>query len=100
MYYSTEHSKENARKYMKLNRKKMRDRKVLIMDQIKSYFKCSHCPEQDSRCLDFHHLDPKTKLFCISTASVRISTERILEEIKKCIVLCSNCHRKLHHEHI
>ena len=54
---------------------------------------CVVCGEKDVCCLDFHHLYNKS----FNLASAReVSTERIKEEIKKCIVLCANCHRKLH----
>lgn len=59
---------------------------------------CAVCGETDTVCLDFHHLNDKT--FNISRAINRYSFEQIKSEIDKCIVLCSNCHRKLHAGHI
>lgn len=55
--------------------------------------KCSNCPEDHPAALDFHHLDPSQKEH--EPAKIT-SRKKLLEEIKKCIVLCSNCHRKLH----
>jgi hypothetical protein len=45
-------------------------------------------------CMDFDHLDGYTKKFDISWA-VRngISKDRIVEELRKTQLLCSNCHR-------
>jgi hypothetical protein len=55
------------------------------------------CPENHPACLDFHHKNPKQKDFEIACAIRQGWTKpRILEEIEKCIVVCSNCHRKLH----
>ncbi len=54
---------------------------------------CSICCEKEPVALDFHHLDSSTKRFGISSAVVR-SEKSILEEINKCCLLCSNCHRK------
>lgn len=55
------------------------------------------CGESDVRCLDFHHRNPKVKSFCIAIGVKRgFSLERIKKEIKKCDVICSNCHRKFH----
>lgn len=50
--------------------------------------------------LDFHHTDPTAKSFTIR--SFRNKTEKeLMEECKKCILLCSNCHRELHErEHL
>jgi hypothetical protein len=47
--------------------------------------------------LEFHH--PRgDKSFAISTAlSQGAPLERIKDEIKKCIVLCSRCHSEIHH---
>ena len=51
-------------------------------------------------CMDYHHLDPETKH---KENGVRglikggYSMKRIQEEIDKCILLCSNCHRLRHY---
>lgn len=42
---------------------------------------------------DFHHLNPKEKEYKISSGN---TFSKILEEVKKCIMLCSNCHRIIH----
>ena len=56
---------------------------------------CAICGEKDPCCLDFHHLDPSEKDFGVCNGK-GLSWERILREIEKCVVLCSNCHKKLH----
>lgn len=58
---------------------------------------CEHCGNQDSRVLEYHHLDPKQKKFSLSDRS-RQSIKAIKEEKAKCIPLCANCHRILHYE--
>ena len=40
------------------------------------------------------HKDPSKKEFTIGTKN--IGFKRLSEEIKKCILLCANCHRELH----
>ena len=48
--------------------------------------------------LDFHHKNPEEKKFHIGRGiGLRYNKERILEEIKKCIIVCSNCHREIHY---
>jgi len=66
-----------------------------IINKLK--IKCSQCGEDHPAILDFHHLNPKDKDFELAKAIAGgYSKSRILKEIAKCIVLCSNCHRKLH----
>jgi hypothetical protein len=57
---------------------------------------CHFCGESEPACLDFHHRDPKEKKFKLSDGAGRISMNRVKEEIAKCILLCANCHRKVH----
>ena len=45
--------------------------------------------------LEFHHESPLQKDFQVSSGTTR-SIERDLSEIKKCFLLCSNCHKCVH----
>lgn len=57
---------------------------------------CENCGEDHPAVLDFHHEEGKE--FTISSAvGDGLSIRRIEEEIKKCTILCSNCHRKHHY---
>lgn len=51
--------------------------------------------------IDFHHNDPKLKTFNIGFIFWRPFDEKykqkFLVEVKKCIPICSNCHRELHY---
>ena len=68
-----------------------------MVDKIKGEFGCSICGEKDFRCLDFHHKsDDKDKAVCKLVAT-GCRWQRVLDEIAKCIVICSNCHRKHHY---
>jgi hypothetical protein len=73
--------------------KVLKDKCQVIRKQILTQNPCLICKEDRTPCLDFHHLDPKTKksavTFCRSYTS-------LMNEVNKCVVLCSNCHR-LHH---
>jgi transposase-like protein len=42
--------------------------------------------------LHFHHLDPGRKVFSVSREGVTRSLERTREEVRKCVLLCANCH--------
>lgn len=56
---------------------------------------CLFCREQEPICLDFHHINPANKEFAVGGARM-MATKRVIAEIAKCVVLCANCHRKLH----
>ncbi len=45
--------------------------------------------------LEFHHIDPKEKDYTIAHKKL-YSFEKIKNELDKCILLCSNCHREVH----
>ena len=64
------------------------------MRQLKSNG-CIVCGEKDPACLDFHHLHDKS--FNIGNKCRDRSVDSIKNEVDKCVVLCANCHRKLHH---
>lgn len=58
--------------------------------QICGYDKCDSA-------LELHHIDPSKKEF--SFAGFRAAPraiDKIRDELKKCILLCSNCHREVH----
>ena len=46
--------------------------------------------------LDFHHRNTKEKDIDVSTLIRKGNKNKILKEVEKCDVLCSNCHRDLH----
>ena len=60
--------------------------------------KCELCGyDKNIAALDFHHKDPSTKKFQLDSRHLSNTTvEEIIEESKKCILVCSNCHRELH----
>lgn len=56
--------------------------------------KCQCCGYD--RCLaamEFHHRDPREKDFTISASTSRLA---MWDELDKCVLLCSNCHRETH----
>lgn len=53
--------------------------------------KCSKCGyDKHPSALHFHHKNPSTKNFAIN--SNKLLTKERHKEIKKCILLCANCH--------
>lgn len=48
--------------------------------------------------LEFHHKDPEQKDFGISNKGHSRSWEVVKNELDKCSILCSNCHKEVHYE--
>ncbi len=54
--------------------------------------KCINCGWRGNQAaLQFHHTDPKTKDFVIGNVANK-SWDSIKSEMKKCVLLCANCH--------
>lgn len=69
-----------------------------VVDKIWKYKEdhcCVVCGEDSASCIDFHHTDPATKDFEISSMRYH-SWENVLIEIEKCVTVCRNCHAKIH----
>lgn len=58
---------------------------------------CLKCGEKRSYVLDFHHRDSKTKENTINHLIKSGSADKLILELKKCDVLCANCHREFHY---
>ena len=94
--YQKKHYNENKEYYYDKKKEFVKLLKEFI-DSVKMESKCSRCEEDDIACLDFHHIS-NNKDFNIAESLQRgFAIQKIKEEIDKCIILCSNCHRKLHY---
>lgn len=93
--YRKQHYEQNKEKYKKLIEKRKREIRDLYTD-YKRNLRCSHCGEDESCCLEFHHRDNNKESNVSSMPFEGNSWESIKKEIDKCIVLCANCHRKEH----
>jgi len=58
--------------------------------------KCAKCNAINS--LEFDHKDPSTKLFSIGPRLGYYSLDRLIDEAKKCQLLCYNCHLIKHNK--
>ena len=98
-----EQLRESSRKYKLTHRNEINacTRKRLAryrkwLQSIKVASGCKFCGEKHPSCLDFHHKDPKEKSNRLSQLVGITGKEGMMIEIKKCDVVCTNCHRKLH----
>lgn len=90
---------ENREKHRALVRVKTKERKEELKQKVhamKAEAGCLLCEERDPACLDFHHPNSDKEVSIATAISERWCWDRIEAEIRKCVVLCSNHHRKLH----
>jgi transcription elongation factor Elf1 len=88
---------KNKERRMQLNaawRAKVREQ----FYKYKKTLRCIVCGENESACLDFHHVDPSNKDMAVGAmlSDQGPSLRRLMQEVDKCVVLCANCHRKHH----
>lgn len=85
--------------YCKICFNKENDKRRIALKDKAIIYKGSSCvrcglkfPEAPQFLFDFHHIDPSTKNK--EWTSIRKhGWKRIKEEIDKCVLVCSNCHR-------
>lgn len=76
--------------------KRHRDKNMKTINNIKMLSGCVSCGEKSHPALlEFHHPDPTKKDFAIGS-NRSLSLISLTAEIKKCICVCANCHRKIH----
>ena len=88
-------SREKKKDHYKAVQKDREKRNRSIIKEWKRAQRCFVCGESDPCCLDLHHTDPSEKEFNPSDIA-HISVAAFMNEASKCIVLCANCHRKVH----
>lgn len=93
--YRDQHYQDN-KEYYKSKARAYKAKKQQEFDELRKTLKCSKCGEDRFYCLDFHHIDPLDKE--AEVTKLIESPRKLKEELKKCIVLCSNCHRELHYK--
>lgn len=71
-------------------------KKKRFIHRVLLRFGCQECGYKGcAQVLGFHHRDPNTKKFSISDCSGK-SIGLLKEEMRKCDILCHNCHRDIH----
>lgn len=85
------HYRSNKRQYLERNVRSYMKRRELVR-QMKSRA-CADCGIQyPFYVMDFDHREGETKEYELNRID-RMTTRAILREIKKCDVVCANCHR-------
>lgn len=91
----TYRNRESMQKY-KIKRQRKR-RAKLIRSRGGKCQKCAYKYNgKNAVAFHFHHKNPQTKEFALSSLGMDKSMGNILEELKKCDLLCANCHSIKH----
>lgn len=94
-YYPSQQTKIRQRSIAR--NKRVRERNRVYISSLN--LSCIRCGEDHPAVIDFHHRNQSEKEIEVSIAVYRgWSLKRLKEEIAKCDILCSNCHRKHHWE--
>ena len=95
--YRREHYVGNRETYIRQEVARIKryreENRPLIREYLRAH-PCVDCGEADIVVLDFDHRDPAAKKFSVMVLSSHKSWIRVVAEIKKCDVRCSNCHRR------
>lgn len=83
--------------YYKAQQKRAWSRKLELIKMMGG--ECSCCGyKKNIAALEFHHINPENKSFQLDARHLsNTAMDRIIEESKKCILLCSNCHKEVHY---
>lgn len=74
----------------------LKRKKLLILQKENKCEICSY--SKNSAALSFHHRDPSKKKFPLDLRNcANRSYKNLLKELKKCQLLCLNCHSEIEH---
>lgn len=88
--------KEQSNSYHSQTKRALK-RKLVFIQMLGG--KCSICGyDKNMAALEFHHRDSNEKNFPLSVRELSNTREDLLlEELKKCDLICSNCHKEKHY---
>jgi hypothetical protein len=94
--------REHKQEYLSGNKirvKKLKSSKRKAIDKYKRSKGCciDGCNEKEPCSLDLHHIQKNKEKGISQLICDGASWRKILLEVKKCIVVCANHHRKIHH---
>ena len=92
------HYEKNRTRYLERAKENKNKHKETCYEKIVDYLLKNPClcGESDPIVLEFHHKDRKEKEDNISAmVSSGQKWDKIEKEINKCVVLCSNCHKRI-----
>jgi hypothetical protein len=87
--------KSNQKKETRLRKARIQRSREWIIE-FKKVVSCENCGEDRYYCLDFHHQGDKKSMGISEMVHGGYSRQKMLAEIKKCKVVCKNCHAEIH----
>lgn len=90
-HYTKNEQKRKETIYAAKDRRR-KEARLFILEKLKSG--CSVCPEKDPIVLDFDHFSGNKRYNLSKMVSDGMSITKIEDELSKCQILCSNCHRR------
>jgi hypothetical protein len=83
---------ENGKIYYRNLAREKRKKRCLFTQRVKLRYGCSECGyKKCATSLHFDHIDPTTKKNVVSKL-VKQSMKQLKNEMRKCRILCANCH--------
>ena len=79
----------------KRNKEKRVKHKKMAVEMFKNTCNDCGCTSEHQEIFDFHHISPDEKEFSIAHI-IHYGWAKIEAELKKCVMLCANCHRIRH----
>lgn len=92
---ANETNREKTRGRARKCGKKRYAKTISFVERVKRIFGCCECGCKDPVMLDFHHRDRQTKGYSIGKR-LSFSISQLKKEMRKCDVICVNCHREKH----
>lgn len=74
-----------------------REKKLKLRFVVEAGAKCKCGYDKNIAALTFHHTDPTNKTMAMQKAFKTHNLKTIRKELKKCELLCANCHAEVHH---
>ena len=93
--YIRAHYKKNKDRYL-IGNKQREARNRLFITRYKKINQCAICGDKRWYVLDFHHNRDKEGVVSLMVHR-GVSIDSLKKEIRKCDLLCANCHRELHY---
>jgi hypothetical protein len=97
MSKNSEYFKKWYEQNKEIQYQRIQDRKKRIRDEVREYKESSPCMDCNISyphfVMDFDHREPHKKEYNISSIINSGSIKKIWTEIKKCDLVCANCHR-------